>query len=97
MPSALQLSAMATQMLIISPQLSLISALVRKRWPFIFDSVARQTKLVELMNQHFVVLSSKVIPAMALTVGCLGEKLRAISKEANLSAASLAAYLNEVP
>lgn len=44
----------------------------------------------------FVVLYSKVIPAMALTVGCLGEKLRAISKEANLSAASLAAYLNEV-
>lgn len=63
-PSALQLSAMASQMLIISPQLSLISALV--------------------------------IPAIALTVGCLGEKLRAISKDANLSAASLAAYLNEV-
>lgn len=33
---------------------------------------------------------------MALTVGCLGEKLRAISNDANLSAASLAAYLNEV-
>ncbi|KAH6802768.1 ABC2-like protein 12 [Perilla frutescens var. frutescens] len=63
-PSALQLSAMAAQMLIVSPQLSLISALV--------------------------------IPAMALTVGCLGERLRAISKEANLSTASLAAYLNEV-
>lgn len=63
-PSALQLSAMATQMLIISSQLSLIAALV--------------------------------IPAMALTVGCLGEKLRVISKEANLSTASLAAYLNEV-
>lgn len=40
--------------------------------------------------------SFKVIPAMALTVGSLGEKLRAISKDANLSAASLAAYLNEV-
>ncbi|XP_057777936.1 ABC transporter B family member 29, chloroplastic [Salvia miltiorrhiza] len=63
-PSVLQLSAMATQMLIISPQLSLISAFV--------------------------------IPAMALTVGCLGEKLRAISNDANLSTASLAAYLNEV-
>ncbi|XP_047978298.1 ABC transporter B family member 29, chloroplastic isoform X2 [Salvia hispanica] len=63
-PSVLQLSAMATQMLTISPQLSLISAFV--------------------------------IPAMALTVGCLGEKLRIISNEANLSTASLAAYLNEV-
>ncbi|KAG8376736.1 hypothetical protein BUALT_Bualt09G0094800 [Buddleja alternifolia] len=63
-PSALQLSAMATQMLIISPVLSLISALV--------------------------------IPSMALIIGCLGERLRAISNKAHLSAAALSAYLNEV-
>ncbi|KAG6433913.1 hypothetical protein SASPL_105532 [Salvia splendens] len=67
-PSVLQLSAMATQMLTISPQLSLI----------------------------FCICKEVVIPAMALTVGCLGEKLRIISNEANLCTASLAAYLNEV-
>ncbi|KAI3473358.1 hypothetical protein Pfo_030648 [Paulownia fortunei] len=63
-PSTLQLSAMATQMLIISPVLSLISALV--------------------------------IPSMALTIGCVGEKLRTLSNKANLSTAALSAYLNEV-
>lgn len=52
--------------------------------------------LAKLMKQEFMAFSFKVIPAMALTVGCLGEKLRAISNDANLSAASLAAYLNEV-
>lgn len=37
MPSVLQLSAMATQMLVISPVLSLISALVRRVLPeFLF-------------------------------------------------------------
>ncbi|KAL6559178.1 ABC transporter B member 29, chloroplastic [Orobanche hederae] len=63
-PSTLQLSAMATQMLVISPVLSLISALV--------------------------------IPSMALSVGCLGEKLRSLSSKANISTAALSAYLNEV-
>ncbi|KAL3655246.1 ABC transporter B member 29, chloroplastic [Castilleja foliolosa] len=63
-PSTLQLSAMVTQMLIISPVLSLISAMV--------------------------------IPLMALSIGCLGEKLRAVSNKANLSTAALSAYLNEV-
>ncbi|KAF7149050.1 hypothetical protein RHSIM_Rhsim03G0074500 [Rhododendron simsii] len=63
-PSILQLSAMATQMLVISPVLSLISALV--------------------------------IPLMAFATAYLGEKLRKISKDANLSIAALSAYLNEV-
>ncbi|GER41885.1 lipid A export ATP-binding/permease protein MsbA [Striga asiatica] len=63
-PSTLQLSAMASQMLIISPMLSLISALV--------------------------------IPSMTLSIGCLGEKLRALSNMADLSTAALSAYLNEV-
>ncbi|EYU35507.1 hypothetical protein ABFS82_10G054900 [Erythranthe guttata] len=63
-PNTLQVSAMATQMLIISPVLSIISALV--------------------------------IPLMAITIGSLGEKLRKISNTANLSTASLSAYLNEV-
>ncbi|KAI8563013.1 hypothetical protein RHMOL_Rhmol03G0080500 [Rhododendron molle] len=63
-PSILQLSAMATQMLVISPVLSLISALV--------------------------------IPLMAFANAYLGEKLRKISKDANLSIAALSAYLNEV-
>ncbi|KAL6575021.1 hypothetical protein OROMI_012306 [Orobanche minor] len=62
-PSTLQLSAMATQMLVISPVLSLISALV--------------------------------IPSMALSVGCLGERLRSLSNKANISTAALSAYLNE--
>ncbi|KAK7858836.1 abc transporter b family member 29 [Quercus suber] len=62
-PSTLQLSAMAAQMLMISPALSLISAMV--------------------------------IPCMALTIAYLGEKLRKISKRAQLSIASLSAYLNE--
>lgn len=40
MPSVLQLSAMATQMLVISPVLSLISALVRRVLPeFLFGLV----------------------------------------------------------
>ncbi|KAK4480830.1 hypothetical protein RD792_011681 [Penstemon davidsonii] len=63
-PSTLQLSVMATQMLIISPVLSLISALA--------------------------------IPSMALLIGCLGEKLRTISNNAQLSTSALSAYLNEV-
>ncbi|KAG5556548.1 hypothetical protein RHGRI_006971 [Rhododendron griersonianum] len=63
-PSILQLLAMATQMLVISPVLSLISALV--------------------------------IPLMAFATAYLGEKLRKISKDANLSIAALSAYLNEV-
>lgn len=63
-PSALQLSAMATQMVVISPVLSLVSALV--------------------------------IPLMALVIAYLGEKLREISKKANLSIATLSSYLNEV-
>ncbi|GFQ06120.1 ABC transporter b family member 29 chloroplastic [Phtheirospermum japonicum] len=37
-----------------------------------------------------------VIPLMALSVGCLGEKLRKLSNKANLSTAALSAYLNEV-
>ncbi|KAL1549328.1 ABC transporter B family member 29, chloroplastic isoform X2 [Salvia divinorum] len=64
-PSVLQLQAMATQMLTVSPQLSL--------------------------------LSTFVIPAMGLTVGCLDEKLSIISNDTNLSPPSLATYLNEVP
>ncbi|KAL8527083.1 hypothetical protein ACS0TY_016081 [Phlomoides rotata] len=63
-PCTLQLSAMSTQMFIISPLLSLISALA--------------------------------ILLMALTLGCLGEKLRVVSNKANRTTASLAAYLNEV-
>ncbi|CAK9179181.1 unnamed protein product [Ilex paraguariensis] len=63
-PSTLQLAAMATQMLVISPLLSLISALV--------------------------------IPSMVLVLGFLGEKLRKISKKAQVSIATLSAYLNEV-
>ncbi|XP_073154035.1 ABC transporter B family member 29, chloroplastic isoform X2 [Henckelia pumila] len=63
-PTTLQLSAMASQMLMISRVLSLISSLV--------------------------------IPSMALIIGCLGENLRKISNEAQLSTAALSAYLNEV-
>ncbi|KDP37308.1 hypothetical protein JCGZ_06762 [Jatropha curcas] len=63
-PSALQLSVMASQMLAISPVLSLISAMV--------------------------------IPCIALVIAYLGEMLRKISKNANLSTATLSAYLNEV-
>lgn len=63
-PSSLQLFAMATQMLVISPSLSFISAMV--------------------------------IPCMAFVIAYLGERLRKISKGAQLSIATLAAYLNEV-
>ncbi|KAL3755640.1 hypothetical protein ACJRO7_002655 [Eucalyptus globulus] len=63
-PSTLQLSAMAMQMLTISPALSLISAVI--------------------------------IPCVALVIAFLGERLRKISKKANLSIAALSAYLNEV-
>lgn len=40
--------------------------------------------------------SLKVIPLMAVATAYLGEKLRKISKDANLSIAALSAYLNEV-
>lgn len=40
--------------------------------------------------------SLKVIPLMAFATAYLGEKLRKISKDANLSIAALSAYLNEV-
>ncbi|XP_057960832.1 ABC transporter B family member 29, chloroplastic isoform X3 [Malania oleifera] len=63
-PCTLHLIAMATQMLVISPILSLISALV--------------------------------IPCMALVISYLGERLRKISRKAQLRVASLSAYLNEV-
>ncbi|CAM8933695.1 unnamed protein product [Rhodiola kirilowii] len=63
-PSTLQLVAMATQMVIISPALSLVSVLV--------------------------------VPCVAFVIAYLGEKLRKVSKKANLSMATLSAYLNEV-
>nr|XP_016448885.1 PREDICTED: ABC transporter B family member 29, chloroplastic [Nicotiana tabacum] len=63
-PSSLQLSAMAIQMLVISPVLSLLSALV--------------------------------IPLMGFVIGYLGEKLRDVSNKAQLAAASLSSYLNEI-
>uniref|UniRef100_A0A7N0V0H4 ABC transporter B family member 29, chloroplastic n=1 Tax=Kalanchoe fedtschenkoi TaxID=63787 RepID=A0A7N0V0H4_KALFE len=63
-PSTLQLAAMATQMVIISPALSLVSTLV--------------------------------VPCVAFLIAYLGEKLRKVSKRANLSMAALSAYLNEV-
>ncbi|MQM03043.1 hypothetical protein Taro_035821, partial [Colocasia esculenta] len=63
-PNALQLGAMATQMVVVSPVLSFISALV--------------------------------IPLMSLVVAYLGERLRKVSQEAQLSVARLSAHLNEV-
>lgn len=53
---------------------------------------------VLMLNAYFTYYMTflKVIPAMALVIAYLGEKLHKISKEANLSAAALAAYLNEV-
>lgn len=63
-PNTLQLVAMSTQMVKISPSLSLMSALV--------------------------------IPVMSLVIAYLGEALRKISNEANISVAKLSAYLNEV-
>eukprot|EP00268_Persea_americana_P019638 TRINITY_DN2009_c0_g1_i11.p1 TRINITY_DN2009_c0_g1~~TRINITY_DN2009_c0_g1_i11.p1 ORF type:complete len:597 (-),score=90.90 TRINITY_DN2009_c0_g1_i11:1220-3010(-) len=63
-PNTLQLFAMATQMLVISPALSLISAML--------------------------------IPCMSLVIAYLGERLRKISRKANISIARLSAYLNEV-
>ncbi|XVF53685.1 hypothetical protein PTKIN_Ptkin05aG0118500 [Pterospermum kingtungense] len=62
-PSTLQLFAMTTQMLVINPSLSFISA--------------------------------TVIPCMAFVIAYLGARLRKISKRAQLSSATLAAYLNE--
>lgn len=38
----------------------------------------------------------QVIPCVALAIAYLGERLRNISKKANLSIATLSAYLNEV-
>ena len=54
-----------------------------------------------VLMEHPIALSNlwhflKVIPVMALMVGCLGENLREISNRAHLSVASLSAYLNEV-
>ncbi|EXB54572.1 ABC transporter B family member 29 [Morus notabilis] len=41
-------------------------------------------------------ISAMVIPCMALVIAYLGEELRKISNQANLSVAALSAYLNEI-
>ncbi|VVB13120.1 unnamed protein product [Arabis nemorensis] len=63
-PSAFQISAMATHMLVASPVLTLVSAMV--------------------------------IPSVALVIAYLGDRLRKISRKAQIASASLSAYLNEV-
>ncbi|KAJ0243968.1 ABC transporter B family member 29 [Hirschfeldia incana] len=63
-PSAFQISAMATHMVVASPLLTLVSALV--------------------------------IPSVALVIAFLGDRLRKISRKAQIASASLSAYLNEV-
>ncbi|CAH2074244.1 unnamed protein product [Thlaspi arvense] len=63
-PSAFQISAMATHMLVASPVLTLVSAMV--------------------------------IPSVALVIAFLGDRLRKISRKAQIASASLSSYLNEV-
>ncbi|CDY41425.1 BnaCnng10610D [Brassica napus] len=63
-PSAFQISAMATHMVVASPLLTLVSAMV--------------------------------IPSVALVIAFLGDRLRKISRKAQIASASLSAYLNEV-
>ncbi|CAH8379473.1 unnamed protein product [Eruca vesicaria subsp. sativa] len=63
-PSAFQISAMATHMVVASPVLTLVSAMV--------------------------------IPSVALVIAFLGDRLRKISRKAQIASASLSAYLNEV-
>ncbi|KAK8957114.1 hypothetical protein KSP39_PZI001564 [Platanthera zijinensis] len=63
-PNALQFLVMATQMVVLSPPLSLISAMG--------------------------------IPCLLIVIGYLGEKLRGISRRAQVTAAKLSSYLNEV-
>ncbi|KAF8115317.1 hypothetical protein N665_0029s0152 [Sinapis alba] len=63
-PSAFQISAMATHMVVASPILTLVSAMV--------------------------------IPSVALVIAFLGDRLRKISRKAQIASASLSGYLNEV-
>lgn len=62
-PNALQFLMMATQMVLLSPPLALISAVG--------------------------------IPCLLIVIGYLGEKLRGISRRAQVTAAKLSSYLNE--
>ncbi|KAL6650648.1 hypothetical protein ACP70R_009573 [Stipagrostis hirtigluma subsp. patula] len=48
------------------------------------------------INPLLSVLAATVIPCMCLVLASLGKRLRQISKEAHLSLATLAAYLNDV-
>uniref|UniRef100_A0A1J3F1P9 ABC transporter B family member 29, chloroplastic n=1 Tax=Noccaea caerulescens TaxID=107243 RepID=A0A1J3F1P9_NOCCA len=64
LPSAFQISAMATHMIVASPVLTLVSAMV--------------------------------IPSVALVIAFLGDRLRKISRKAQIASAALSAYLNEV-
>ncbi|XP_071908434.1 ABC transporter B family member 29, chloroplastic-like isoform X2 [Coffea arabica] len=92
-PSTLQLLTMGTQMLVISPVLSLISALTIV--PSTLQLLTMGTQML-VISPVLSLISALVIPVMALMVGCLGENLREISNRAHLSVASLSAYLNEV-
>ncbi|OWM82532.1 hypothetical protein CDL15_Pgr002107 [Punica granatum] len=70
---------------------------------FLLNTIVPSTLRVSVMAmQMFAIspvlslISAAVIPCMALVIAHLGERLRKISKKANLGIAALAAYLNEV-
>ncbi|WCJ33373.1 ATP-dependent lipid A-core flippase [Euphorbia peplus] len=58
--------------------------------------LSAMTAQVLAISPVLCLISAMVIPCMALAIAYLGERLREISKKANLSIASLSAYLNEV-
>ncbi|KAG0459585.1 hypothetical protein HPP92_022713 [Vanilla planifolia] len=49
-----------------------------------------------MISPRLVLVSAVGIPFVLIVIGYLGEKLRGISRQANLSAAKLSSYLNEV-
>ncbi|KAF7009114.1 hypothetical protein CFC21_023711 [Triticum aestivum] len=63
--------------------------------PTSLQLIAMGTQMVAI-NPQLSLVAAMVIPCMSIVIAKLGERLRQISKEAHLSLAMLAAYLNDV-
>ncbi|KAE8774727.1 ABC transporter B family member 29, chloroplastic [Hordeum vulgare] len=63
--------------------------------PTSLQLIAMGTQMVAI-NPQLSLVAAMVIPCMSIVIAKLGERLRQISKQAHLSLAMLAAYLNDV-
>ncbi|XP_051217225.1 ABC transporter B family member 29, chloroplastic [Lolium perenne] len=63
--------------------------------PTSLQLIAMGTQMVAI-NPHLSLVAAMVIPCMCVVIAKLGERLRQMAREAHLSLAMLAAYLNDV-